>query len=357
MGSLIIDMLIKIDMEPAEVEALTSSERESLFSEILRSSRYGFHRIVISRALADWVGENVSLNSIEKARLRKLRANYTQVAEQVKKSQFLVIVVGGANVQFLDSGRIVEIGCRWPNFKNILQRSLLLVENANSDGEVFRLILGHEARRLCFGEISFELANGGGASISKELERFVGEGRCVVCICDTDMKVPNGAKSDTCKSMLRQAENLQHIGLAIGTPGAEIENFIPLSIIEEIYGHNKIKECQELEKIVKNQGDCVSGDCFWLYFDIKEGFGKMLPHFNTQDKIEWISRKLKVEPNELDKISISGFGDDVIERFMKNPTLLGKFHQFSRSSYWETHFSEWILRVLWIFCGDKEQKI
>lgn len=342
-------MIIRIDLSTPEIQAISADDASYLFSEVVRCSRLGYHRIIIPRSVADWVGKNADLSAIDRAHLRRLRAEYTQLAGQAEVSPLVVRVVRAGGVERSADGRIVTIGYEHFIKGGYLLKSVLLLENAVNDGRIIALVLGHEAKRVSFGEIVYEIANGGGSTTAGELERHVSAGRIVACVCDTDLKIPSGARSPTFKSIMKKVTALPLVGLAIGTPGSEAENFIPLSIIDHMFRASHPDACHFLQQVMMSQGNC--DDCFWLYFDIKRGFSAMVPHLNTEEKRRWACRKLGVDEDSLAGVVISGFGDAVIASFFNDEIAQAEFFEFSRTEYWQIHFSEWIHKVLWIVCG------
>jgi hypothetical protein len=351
MGSLITDMIIRIDLTVPEIEAIAPDERSNFFSEVIRCSRLGYHRIVFPRPVAAWVGENTDLSMIDKAHLKRLRSEYTQLAGQAEDSPLIVRVVRNGGIERSNDGRIVSIGYEELIEGGFLLKSILLLENGVNDGRIIALVLRHEAKRIAFGELAYEVANGGGSTTAGELERLVDLGRVVACVCDTDIKVPGGARSPTFNTVMARSASIPLVGMAVGTPGSEAENFIPLNIIDQMFAATHPDACRSLHQVMEAQGDCETDDCFWLYFDIKRGISEMMSHLNTEVKIDWACRKLGVDRNGLAWHEISGFGDGVIASFFNDNKAQAEFFQFSRRQYWASHFSDWIRKILWIVCG------
>lgn len=351
MGSSITDMIIRIDVTIPEIETISANDRSNFFSEVIRCSRLGYHRIIIPRPIADWVEKNTDLSLIDKAHLKRLRSEYTQLAGQAEDSPLIVRVVRDGSVERSNDGRIVSIGYEKVIEGGYLLKSALLLENGVNDGRIIALVLRHEAKRIAFGELAYEVANGGGSTTAGELERLVSMGRVVACVCDTDIKVPGGARSTTFNNIMSKSAALPLVGLAIGTPGSEAENFIPLNVIDHMFGAAHPDACRFLHQVMETQGNSEADDCFWLYFDIKHGISAMVPHLNTEEKTEWACRKLGVDGNGLASLELSGFGDGVIASFFNDEIAQAEFFRFSRTQYWAFHFSEWIRKILWIVCG------
>lgn len=356
MVSSITDMIIKIDIGLHEIGGIAAGEMTLFFSEVLRSSRMGYHRIIIPRNVAAWALSNLNLSDIDKAHLQRLRAEYTQLADQFNKSSIVMSVVSENLLEWRENRRLIVIGRELFINGNYLQGTVVILENGTTDGAIFNLILSHESKRVSFGKISYEIVNGGGSVTASELTRMVAATRAIVCICDTDLKVPGGSRSATYNSVMAAAAKLPLVGIAVGTPGGEVENFLPLPIISHLSGGTGASSCDILSKVMESQGQCRSADCFWLHFDLKRGLAGMIPHLNTEEKRSWISEKLGLSINELTNSYLPGFGDSIISLFLENNIAMAEFHRFSRSEYWIYHFSEWIHKILWVVCGRPESR-
>lgn len=351
MDSSIIDMLIRFNVSIDELINISSPERSHLMSEFIRASRLGSHRIVVPRGTADWVLENVNLAEIDLAHLKRLRSEYTQLAGQIEQATLAIVVTDGGGVSFSDSGRIVSMGYKNVIAKDYLQRPVFLTENAKNDGCMLDIIVSHESRRRSFGAVAYDSAHGGGIGIADELKRFVELGRVVACVCDTDIKVPDGKRSDTYNKVIAAASQLALVGIATGTPGSEIENFIPLNIIDKMYGNINRESIDKLIGIMDRQGECECGECFWLYFDLKRGTTEIEEHCNTLEKLQWARSKLPVDCDTGQIERIDGFGEKIVSDFLSDGSVQPDFFRFSRSDYWKTHFAIWIEKILWVICG------
>lgn len=353
-ASSITDMLIRIDLTLDQVAEIDRAEAGYFFGEILRASRLGFHRIIFPRFLADWIIQNLPLSEIDSSHLRRLRSEYTQLAGQIEQAPIFLSVVRGGDFRVPEVGRGLIVGLELLVRGRYLQNSALLLENAVNDGQFFDLIIQHEVKRITFGKVSYELFNGGGATTAAELERLVATQRIVTCICDTDLKVPGGSKSSTYNTMMHKASSIPLIGYAMGTPCSEAENFIPLKVLEILYGNSHFDSCNFLASVMARQGSCEGSDCFWMHFDFKNGWASVLPHLNTDAKLDWACRKLGVSKGDLSGITLNGFGNGIIPTFLSHDAAQAEFFRFTRSQYWILNFSDWLARLLWVICGRAE---
>lgn len=349
-------MIVQISISVPDLTSLSRQDASYLFSELLRSSRQGFHRVVIPRALARWIADNVELSKIDHAHLVRLRGEYAQLAGLISRATILVRVVVGNDLEVAESGRVVEIGHERLLSGRFLERTVLLLENAANDGRMLSKILSHEARRISFGEVSYVVANGGGTGTATELKRFIDDQNIVVCVCDSDVFVPGGRRSQTCNAVITQGSKVTFAGVVSSTPGREIENFLSIDVIESLYSVTMSAECAALRSLFENQAGDNIDECVWLYLDLKSGLpsGKLLSECNTPQKRSWAVAKFSVDESELGSIVIFGLGDNIINDFFNNDVAQSLFFKFTRSSYWATHFSEWVENILWGTCGRKE---
>ena len=242
---------------------------------------------------------------------------------------------------------------------NLCERPRILLENANNDGGMFEEIFKRESKRVGAGPLCYYFVNGGGATTYQEFARLCNDGYTVVCICDHDRIAPFTKKSETLRRVYQEANGRTFIGSVSETPCREIENFIPLKILESMFSNICQSDINQVHQLIQAQGDIASGDCLWLYFDIKEGCkpesirGKCL---NDQSK-EWIARKYNIaDISELTSIC-GGFGQNVVTEFLSSPEALKSFHSFSRSNYWKTHFSHWIGEVIGYFTASSPTRL
>lgn len=356
MDSLITDMLIVVYFEPDEVAQLPSGVQTELFSELMRASRLGHHRVVISRRLGSWIEAHVSLSEIDRAHIVRLKSEYAQIAGLIPSARVLAHVVLGEGLGIEEGGRVIRIGHETLLNGRFLQKTVLLLENAASDGRMLQEIFSHEAKRRSFGEFSFFIANGGGSGTATELKRFVDDGYFVVCVCDSDILVPGGARSATCNQVMAAADRLTVPGVVKATPCREIENFLPLDVLELLYGDSRADVCSSVRDIFINQKAVKSDECVWLYLDLKLGIpkGRLRLICNTADKLAWVSAKFGLTESDLNDFELGGFGEDIVNRFLDSGMARAEFHRFTRSDYWLKHFSFWLETVLWGMCARKE---
>lgn len=109
--------------------------------------------------------------------------------------------------------------------------------------------------------------NGGGATTVTSL-KHVQKHFCLV-ICDSDVKYEGAQKGSTCKEVCSYVDYLYTIGVnsvwRYVLTVHEVENLIPLDILQRIAAKGTIKKLREIQSK-------IYGDTFLSYFDFKEGF-------------------------------------------------------------------------------------
>ena len=255
-----------------------------------------------------------------------------------------------------------------------LLEPILIVENKFSDGEFYQIMFDLEAERIDFPPAKFAIQHLGGKSqLQKALKTYAKEKRIVVFILDLDSIVPI-----TAIERVKRQQNLESIlnvgncvGLVKYTPTHEIENFLPLSIVSKIVTNARRKNVPKVERLIKKQGNNEVGDCLWLYYDVKRGvIGKRnkngvigikkFQQLSQKDKI-WLCKKycIAISESEIEKLNYPGFGEQVVDHFLKHSDRKKMFNSFIRHrendfNYWSYHFSDWMKSLIWLGCSDNE---
>lgn len=330
-----------------------------LFSELARSSRMGFHRVVIPRQIAKWAAANLEISIQDKKHIERIGQEYTQLGGLAHEAGAILRVLSDGSDLVQNNEGNWSIGYTRLLESNYLERTTVLLENGVNDGGFFTLLFSHEAKRKNFGDVSFHISNGGGGSTAAELRRIAADKRIVLCICDHDMLTPYGCRSETCNAVFRTAEEIEFVGYATSTPSHEAENILPIEIVAKTKNSQIDEATFDYLKLMQEQGEIDPGDCMWLYFDAKNGIEKTsLSKYCTQiDSIRWISNKYKVAEELFFDVNFPGYGNNIIYNFMNNNELQSEFYTFTRSRYWHDHFSDWFDNILWYLCGRKQQRL
>lgn len=128
-------------------------------------------------------------------------------------------------------------------------------------------------------DLSFQDDNGGGSHISKRFSKLQKNNRFLLCISETDKKYPNAVLGVTASSLQKVKEVSKHARYFIIQVN-EIENLLPLQVIESIEKHRNNDTNIWLEKLER----CYPEARF--FFDFKNGFRNRILK-NTEAMSYW----------------------------------------------------------------------
>jgi hypothetical protein len=353
-------MIFHLNIAPAELQNLPASEVEELLSEVARSSRSGFHIFVLERSLAKYAFNNSDLSTANRAEYQRLHQAATQNFALLGQCQGHVQICVGNSFHFDPENQIWTVGHQRALVGNLLQVSKLILEDAYSDGAVYRKVLKDGTNTGKSFELRFEECHGGGSQTFRSLRTQILAGSVSICICDHDRHSPQSAPSDTFNKTANEAEKATFVGMFYQPPFRELENLFPLQVVRAQCPQVSPDKLDELEALIAAQDFKDSGDCLWLYFDVKEGvegkkFIKKCPQRTS--KI-WFSRKYcqgKVE--KLDSVSFPGFGENIVTALLDSGPAMKEFHRYLRSKYWSFHLQPFFEEVAWKLVGAKETRL
>ena len=355
-------MLVEIDIKPREVERaldkLSGEDREiyldelgEMFTEVLASNRAGKHRVFMTRELCQWVivtGMGLGKRDIERVLLIEERAwEYGNTVESVPCK---LTVVLGEKEYFHQEEYHWQVSHK--NFSTgfKLGQVQLIVENGIHDGDIFSQIFELESAQKGVGVLNFKPVLGGGNTMTKWFERQVELKELVLCIGDRDRLVPGIDPKNTLMKMYKKLKSEKFIGFATLTPGYSIENFFPLEIVESLATNVNLSDITELKRLIEEQNNAEANDCLWLFFNIKKGIKKGLLD-KLADQKYWIANKYQVSLEEVKNIKFEGFGP-ITHLYLNSVEQQENFKEFTKSEYWNRHFSPWLEPILWFLCGE-----
>ena len=370
-----LKMLVEVDIKRDQIENVLDclnddskkqrylNELGDMFTDLLKSSREGYHRIFINRKLCQWVFEYAGLREREKDQLLLIEEKSSQLGTSVKNAPCKLTIELGAK-------KIQQDGFNWrighknfaSNFK--LKQITLLVENGKYDGQIYKHIFELVADKNKVGMVNFRPEHSGGKDfLPTWFEDLVKRDELVLCIGDQDCLAPTDHSNNNLVKKYRKLKSDEFIGFATLTPGNAIENFFPLTIVEILGSKANQSELARLKLLIANQKNVKHLDCMWLYFDIKNGMINpiKLEKCNSSQK-KWLAEKYNVKLEEVSKISFRNFGDisklilNNFENKKKTPIIL-EFEKFVKSEYWNLHLNSWFEPILWFLCGEDTTKL
>jgi len=371
---LIIDkMIFVVDTTLDELAVAHAEEVEELFTKLLSADRGGRHLAVISRAVCDWVEQHVGLSWADRGHLNSLRAEYATRGSLQNSGRPITRVVIGDDAPRWSHGEVFSIGHKkYIEGAYSLRSALVVVEDVDTDGELYQLIL-REVQKIAGGPcITFDVVHGGGTRMPEVFDRELKKGVVAVCIIDSDKSTPLSGISGTAKKMKAMTQNRNaaaggvnsFIGDIVVTNGREVENYIPYKIVEDmkVYAnhpaHPKIRPiCGQLDW---REGE---SDALWLFFDVKQGLAgaeilkKRASGEISPDEFEWLCNKVGVDEEGIKNVEIEGFGPNIVKNFFRDATAVGEFHRFVRMQCWRKVGAETFDGLLWYLAAPPAKRV
>ncbi len=363
-------MIFYFQAAAEQLVALDNRELENVFSALIEADRQGRHFFVATRSVCRWAAENLPLSRQSCEHLQRIGEEHAVRHCLVSNSRVYVSVVIGNQAIGLENERVFSIGhVQLLRMKYLLAETRFIVEDIDVDGRFYEHLLAENQKLGDVPSYKFEMVHGGGSRIPRVFEAELRRGGIVVCVVDHDKLAPMDQLSSSAIRVLREYEKRNgdvtgdgdcFIGIALATVGREAENYIPYSLLREMPGCQGYANFAELDNIVLRAGEARFQDEFWRYFDIKCGIcgsdlvrkaarGKM-----SAEVLSWIERQLECDRDAMEHVNIAGFGQRVIEVFLKSPDTLGRFHQFVRSDIWQHRYVEYFEVILWFFAAPKQ---
>jgi hypothetical protein len=153
----------------------------------------------------------------------------------------------------------------------------ILVENSDRDGTFWKCIvitLARDANIIQVPDLHFEM--GGGSSLADVYCQKIQRRNPTLCIVDSDQEYPGGPLGDTARRVraLKGTEPLPTIEAHI-LGVREIENFIPIKVLEDVYASNPQVQSRlaifgRIEH-VSRAPHCSPGSEYNRFMDMKDG--------------------------------------------------------------------------------------
>ena len=171
---------------------------------------------------------------------------------------------------------IILLNIEMASLKDFTTYTLLLAEN-KADIEFYKFVGQYFVKKNKLGtlNIGFEGTNGGGSTISDVLAHIISEkNRMCLCIVDSDRKYANAAPGDTMQRIMSVVQGIsQDYFEVLLLEMHEIENIIPLSVLQKVVDENKLgKQGLLFYQYLIGCDNTINSPMF--YFDLKEGILK-----------------------------------------------------------------------------------
>ncbi len=337
---------------------------EELFARIAEASLQGRHLVILSRPTSQWLSQSkLPLARRHLAHFERLHQNYpTEAGLLAKAETFLTINVGSGGIAVQSENRFVVGHLSLLNSALLETPALLLVEDAHADGQFFSHVLEHSANRdAAIPKMSFAILHGGGASISKEFENRVGSGVPTVCVIDCDKRSPFDNVSVTESKLRAIANSNTYLGCLLSLPVHEIENLLPFEIVSSPMICDDASTRAKFNALSDRIGRTNMSQ-LWDYLDLKHGFdgAKYYAQHPGPKKVStknWLCSMLEISDDALSKTTLPSVGSNIISSFLKNQTLVGKFHRHLGSPEWKHKHAENFKTIAWYFCARRIQAV
>jgi hypothetical protein len=341
-----------------DVAGLPDLPRETVaaaLSDLIRAHRSGHHLVVINRASAMWLTENIDLSQRDAAMLSRIAQDFTQTGDLRRRAKVYVNLSTDRASNLIVNGNAIFISLDRLTQYRLLDRAVLLIENLESDGDLYQYLLENHCTLYACNSVSFERQHGGGADLPKVLGHLVGEFKIVCAVVDSDRPSPmsNGVKFAQLTRI--QRDSGWPFCFVSSPPCHESENIVPMSLVMSLPSgvRNRTNAVLlEIEGQEKRRGHALDHR-YWLFFDVKEGltadkFGKM----EFSDK-KWISSKLELAKIDPFERNIEGYGDNIVRQIFSENRFQSELRKLTRHHDWQNIFSSFLEDFVWILAASK----
>lgn len=348
-------MIMSLQGDYADLSAADRDMLEHAVVELLRAHREGHHLVILPRNVSRYLLENFDFGSRDKATLERLAADYTQAASLLSTAgRHILIVVkhrSGIEVQ----GNSIIAGLHDVQHGYFFDRSALVVEDQNTDGKLYVQIAEACRYRVGAENLALDVRHGGGERSGEVLASLSDEKRIAMLITDSDNAYPRDGEP---AKILRYKREVVQNALAdvIYTPCREIENLIPLDVLECLpCSHGRaadIAACRKIEDYEADSG-CPPHLSFWWFYDLKSGINREhLEKVSGEELRTWLTQKIEHAPS-----SFLGFGDKIVSQLISSSPALAKFLKIVRATAWWSLFGTIIEKILWIGFAPAKQRV
>lgn len=356
-------MLMYFDAEPA---ALAKSDKANLtirVSELMRAHRKGIHLVVLSRQTAQWLLAYIELSPHDRSTLAQISQELTQTGDLVRRTRHLIQISATSHtIKRLDD-RVVELGIYCHNFDNVISHPVFVTEDSDDDIRLIDFILrgtSHSIVSGVSGIFRYVVQHGGGASTSRVALKQIDSGNIVVMSVDSDKHAPC-APDTKLDSLQRQCDSKGWpLFFFYQTPCRELENFIPIEIAARLQNCRISANFQLLLKhsvYEKNQKNHRQNECFWLWFDIKDGINrKKINSISNKEVLSWLSFKYNQMGLDLESVEMEGFGKNFVSECLKSEEICQELRESIKKKNFLEVFGDYFENFIWIFIAAPEKR-
>lgn len=350
-------MIVHFAYETEELVLLNQQVLSRAVPELLRAHRYAHHLVVIAREVADWLLQNIALTPKDHATLEQIKRDYTQTADLIRRCSNLIRVRNVSAPHIIAEGKFINVDLQVVAQPYLLERSALVVEDLQTDGRLYSLLLDYLKNKVGVPYLSYEIMHGGGSRTMDVATDKAADKRIVCAIFDTDRKRPLDTKPNKVRLIEEAADRLNWPLLSAVAPNCrEIENIVPFRIAKALPCAVDNKSIADIESIISIdlQIGALSSEFYWLYFDLKAGCDfEKLEKMSNQEDVNWIKSKIDVVRKGRVTGKISGFGPNVIPQLLDHAQSNPDFKTFVNSKDWWDYFGDHFSYLMWICAAPR----
>jgi hypothetical protein len=237
-------MLLYVDatIRDAFREAGYDAAFEARVVELLAMAyREGKHIICGDASALRDIAEVSSLSEMARGTLKKIASKCSEANGLRSALAFSVEIGRGTGfinqVEVRGASRVLRLDVRWFDDSARVQRAVMITENL-SDSELYVLLAAALAAQHKWKlRIALDRRGGGGSTLAQALELLVRDRPACLCVVDSDKVAPATAYGPTARHVhgVTLRAGWDHV---ITTEVREIENLIPLALIEDALGAN-----------------------------------------------------------------------------------------------------------------------
>lgn len=253
--------------------AMSSPLRVALLhflEDVAGAARLGRHFIVGKRSLLGRFAGAEALSEVARAVFADMEqsAPTRQGLADLVSWRVRVVANGSLGISPLGQGRVeIEVPLAnaigfspWPS-------TVLLLENQTEGRWYLWLASRHARKKLGGARVELSVRGGGGSTLSREVQEIVRkQNELCLCIVESDMEHPDGARGSTALTALRAASAPHCFVHVLGV--REVENTLPIELLEEVAPHlNRTEEIL----IYRRLWDGDKAGKAAPYLDLKQG--------------------------------------------------------------------------------------
>lgn len=352
-------MIFVLDYSIDELQRTPIGELHESVSELLRAHRLGYHLLVASRDVCAFLLSQLALSGPERATLGRIREQFTQTADLVRRSAWYISIRFHPANTILVAGSRIEISLDQVRRPQLLDRPAVVVEDTVSDGGFYDFVF-HNLRDIeGVPPLSFEIFHGGGERSIAVLRSRIRDRRIACVVADKDVDSPLSRVPNKIRQM-------QVVGIEEGwplsfvcfPPAKEIENLVPLDVLAllacAVERQNEIETLRRIEEY-EIRGGVNRAEAFWHFFDVKRGLdAERLGRMTAEDRA-WVEARMTSAALQPERRTMVGFGEQVIAQVLASNLACAKLRTSIRHPDWWNVFQDFVRDVIWICVGGNRQ--